>query len=373
MIYYLLRNKEKLFLGNAWSMGLFLLFIWSFFVSLINNQFLSFIASFGIFGFLIVSIYIQEKYSTEEMIKKIFLSLFVISIGSAIVGILEAVHVINYDPSWWKYLLGTRQLGMIDVKRISGTFNNPNLAGTWYAVMVLIGFYFFTVNKGRKKILFGLGIFLFSLVLFWTGSRGGVIGLVIGFAMYLYFLGHKKKVISLLVLFLSGTILMLNYPQWFPRGNTLFSTIDGRFAIWENAVYMFVIKPITGWSLLGIYTSNNYVFNRYHAFHAHNIPLTIATTLGIVGLAIFIWMEWELFKSIRVLFRSGNSLTPLLTGIHAIILGQGLFDFTIMSPQIGILFIATASMIGTLAYAYQPSLSSYLISIPLRQKKKSVI
>ncbi|WP_339060942.1 hypothetical protein [Tepidibacillus marianensis] len=51
MLYHLLHNREKLFLGNAWSMGLFLLFIWSSFVSLINNQFLSFLASFGILAF----------------------------------------------------------------------------------------------------------------------------------------------------------------------------------------------------------------------------------------------------------------------------------------------------------------------------------
>ncbi|WP_339060943.1 O-antigen ligase family protein [Tepidibacillus marianensis] len=304
------------------------------------------------------------------MIKKVLFSVFIISIGSAVLGILEALHLINYDPAWWKYLLGTRQLGSIDVKRISGTFNNPNLAGTWYAVMALIGFYFFKVNQGRKKWMYGIATLLYALVLFWTGSRGGIIGLVVGFATYHYFLGHKKKVISILVLFLSGTILMLNYPQWFPRGNTLFSTIDGRFSIWENAVYMFVIKPITGWSLMGIYTSNNYVFNMYRAFHAHNIPLTIATTLGIVGLAIFIWMEWELFKDIKILFRNQNPLTPLLSGVQAIILGQGLFDFTIMSPQIGVVFVATASMIGTLAYSYQPSLSPYFISIPLKQKKQ---
>ncbi|MFV9511774.1 O-antigen ligase family protein [Tepidibacillus sp. LV47] len=362
-------------LRNVWTIGLFLLFIWSSFVSLINSQILSLFASLGILAFLIVSIYVQENYRTEEMMMKVLHSIFIISIGSAFIGVLEALKVINYDPAWWKFLFGTRQLGSIDVKRISGTFNNPNLAGTWYAIMTLIGFYFFNKNEGRKKWFYAIATLLYLIVLFWTGSRGGTIGLIIGFATYFYFLGHKKKVITILVLFLSGTILMLHHPQWFPRGNSLFATIDGRVSIWENAVYLFVIKPVTGWGLMGIYTSNNYVFNKYHAFHAHNIPLTIATTLGLIGLAIFIWMIWELFKEIKVLYRFKNQLTPLLAAIQAAILGQGLFDFTIMSPQVGILFVASATMIETLAYSYQPSLVPYYFAIRLKQKKqqKSIV
>lgn len=361
-VYYYFR-KGEFNLESNWNFGLLSLFLWSMFVGVYNFDWISSLASLVIFGYLLVSLYVQEKYSHPYEAEKLFLSLFLISVVSAVIGLLEKINIITYQPAWWKYLFGMRSIVEIsEPYRISGTFNNPNLAGTWYAVMVVIGVYFFRRAIGYKKVLFLLGILLFFTVLVMTGSRGATIGLFLGFVMYAYFAGHKKKMLTLMFLLLSGIVLMLFFPEYFPRGDILFSSIRDRQAIWENSLYMFMMKPLTGWGIFGIYYADSQVYHYLKVFHAHNTILTFATTLGTVGLSIFLWMQWSVFQNVRSLYRHHCRLTPLLGAIQGIVFGQGLFDFTIMSPQIGILFVTSSAIVESLLYSYgveriHPSLS----------------
>ncbi|GBF11908.1 O-Antigen ligase [Tepidibacillus sp. HK-1] len=368
LLYYLIR-KGELSLKNPWNIGIALLFFWSFIVGIINENEMSTLASLVILGLLLVSVYFQDKYQTVTDVERLFFSIFLFSIGSALMGILEHFNIITYSPTWWKYLLGTRSIDDItESYRISGTFNNPNLAGTWYAIMILFGVYFFKKSEGIHKVWFAVGTALFVTVLMMTGSRGAVIGLFFGFVIYSYFSGHKKKMLFLMFTLLSGITLMLNFPEWFPRGEILFSSIRDRQAIWENALYMFMMKPVTGWGLLGIYYADSSIYHYLRVFHAHNTLLTIATTLGVVGLSIFLWMEWSLLQEIRLLYQKKCRITPLLGGIQAIVLGQGLFDFTIMSPQVALLFVVSSTLIGSLAYSYIPqTIPTYPLT--LRYKK----
>jgi putative inorganic carbon (hco3(-)) transporter len=356
MIYlsYRYLRKGELTLRNNWSYGLFFLFIWAMMVGILNNEGIYILTSFVILGYLFISDYLQEKFQNIVDVERLLAGAFWLSIGSALIGLLENWDIITYAPSWWKYFIGTRSFVVIEEwERISGTFNNPNLAGTWFACMAMIGFYFYNKVEGfRKKLGYALGTILFIAVLAMTGSRAAVIGLFIGFVIYAYFAGHKRKMILLSFALLGGTALMLFRPDWFPRGDILFSSIRDRQEIWENCFYMFLKKPITGWGIMGIYFADSSVYHYLRVFHAHNTLLTIATTLGLVGLGTFLWMEWSLLQEVRVLYRHGCRIVPLLTGIHAMVLGQGLFDFTIMSPQDGLLFMGCSALIGGLAYAY---------------------
>lgn len=339
---------------NTWTKGIFILFLWSFLVGLNQKEAYSMLASFVLLLFLAISIYLQDRFQTEEQIEQLFSKVFVVSIGSAIIGLLENWNIITYSPVWWKFLLGTRSIVEIEeAHRIAGTFNNPNLAGTWYAAMIMIGFYFFQQAKGYRRLFYLSGIALFSLVLMMTESRGAVIGCFLGFVIYMYFAGHKKKMLFLMFLLLAGTALMLHRPEWFPRGEILFSSIRDRQAIWENTFYMFMLKPITGWGLMGIYYADPKIYHYLRVFHAHNLWLTMATTLGVFGLAILGWLKWSLLQEIRNLYERQCRLTPLLGGIIAMIFGQGLFDFTIMSPQIGLLLIGSWSFVYSLSYSYR--------------------
>ncbi|MBP1934089.1 O-antigen ligase family protein [Ammoniphilus resinae] len=357
-------------LRDAWSRGLLLLFLWSLFVGLINESIESSLAAFVMLGFVAVSVYLQEHFQTVKSVEKLLARLFTLSIGSAVIGVLAKVNIITYTPAWWKYLLGTRSIvSLEEFERISGTFNNPNLAGTWYAIMLMIGFYFFGRTKGKRKLGYALGMVLFATVLVMTASRAAAIGIFIGFILYSYFAGHKKKMLFITFILLSSTALMLLFPDLFPRGEILYSSIRDRQEIWKSCFHMFLLKPFTGWGWFGIYHYKYSLYLYGRIFHAHNTLLTIATTLGLVGVGIFAWMFWDLLQKARFLFAKSCRLTPLLCGVVAMIAGQGIFDFTIMSPQIALLLVGSSAMIQGLAYSYQEAPRSVMVSSRVRHSK----
>lgn len=365
-------KNNCILLRNIWNIGLLFLFVWSFFVGIINADIVSTLASFVILFYFFVCIYLQNYYNTEEQIEKLFKNVMLISIASGFIGIIEGFTEIHYRFSWWKYLFGIYPFLPFEERyRISGTFGNPNVAGTWYAAMVLICFYFYQNASKVKKVFYALTALLFMSDLIMTGSRGAVIGLLIGLITYAYFIEDKKKMLFLILILLSGIALMFNFPHYFPRGRGIFISIKDRRLIWKNCLNMFTMKPITGWGLMGIYFARGDVFNYVRTIHGHNIWITIGTTLGSVGLSAFICMQCYLFNETRLLRQHHCSLVHLLAGLEAVVLAQGLVDFTIISPQGGIIFFGCAAIISGLAFQYRNVSVDEYFSIPLLQKIKN--
>lgn len=353
---------------SNWTIGLFVLFIWSIIVGVFNLSLPSTLTSFLFLGLALLSVYLQNEFTKHQEIEKWYYVLFFLALGSAFIALLAKFNIITYSPAYWKFFIGTRSIDDIgEPHRVAGTFNNPNIAGSFYAMMVLIGYYFYQRKQSFQKVFILLALLLYVAVLLWTGSRGGIIGLFVGFIFYFYFSGHKKKMLFLMFSILGIVSLMLHQPDWFPRGDILFSSIQDRQAIWLNCIKLFLEKPHTGWGIFGIYYADPTIYNYLQVFHAHNIPLSIATMLGAGGLAVCLWMSWNLFQDIRYLYHQQCPITPLLSGLFGIILGQGLVDFIIMSPQIAIMFIATATFISTLSASYK--MSSAKITLPLAPYK----
>jgi putative inorganic carbon (HCO3(-)) transporter len=96
--------------GNTWTTGMFLLFLWSLIVGLINRQGYSFAAGFAFFGFYGVSLFLHHNYQTTEKIEKILYYIFSLTLISAVIGILEGLDVITPASSWWKCFFGLTTL-----------------------------------------------------------------------------------------------------------------------------------------------------------------------------------------------------------------------------------------------------------------------
>ncbi|MDD2497743.1 MAG: O-antigen ligase family protein, partial [Desulfitobacteriaceae bacterium] len=346
---------------GTWSLGLLLLFVWSLFVGIFNHHMMSVVASFAFLALYIISFFAQNRFQSEEDIEELFLYAFLLTIGSALFGVFENFNIINRDPIWWKYLFGLCTVieNEENLLRITGTFGNPNLAASWYAVMVLVGCYFAERKSGRKRVSIIIGTIFCVAVLIMTESRGALVGLFLGLFIYAFVFGQGKSRIMRFLLLLCGFVLALTYPTWFPRGDFLPSSIDLRQAIWENCFNLFLKKPVTGWGLMGIYFADSNVYQYLRILHAHNVILSLMTMLGSIGLAIFAWMEWRLLQDIIFLREKKCRLVPLLAGIHAIFIGHGLFDFTMMGQQIGILFIACSAIVGGLTRSFSGVFPKY--------------
>lgn len=341
---------------NQWNIGLFLLFIWSLIVSVVNQSFTSIVASFGLFMYLCISIFLQNFCQDENKVEKIGRYLVCFSFLSGIFGIVEKVMDVYFKYNIWaKFLKFTSQPVFND--RIYSTFGNPNVAGNWFAIMILLGLYFCSNTSKNKKIFYGISTLVFIIALYLTGSRGAFMGLLFGLFIFYFLKGNKKDRWVFITIFILTAIVTFMPSQILE--NVIGHNFDGSFAsrlgIWNGCLKMIKIKPIIGWGLMGITEHGEQFMKGYYyatLFHGHNIWITIMTSLGIVGLSIYAYMKINLFRNLKVLHEKNCRLVPMLAGIQAVIIGHGLVDFTMIAPQTGLLFIASSAIISALAKQY---------------------
>lgn len=352
IVYKVLLKKVTLY-KNPWNMGLLLLFAWSFIVGILNKSILSTLASIGIFVYLCLSIFLQNFFKDENKVEKLFKYIMYFSIFSGVFGIVEKLVFMRSNDNFLTLLLGVASKATIG-HRIYSTFGNPNIAGHWFAVMILLSLYFTNTASEKNRRLYKYITILFVIALSLTGSRGAYIGFLAGLLVY-YFL-NKDKRDSVFLVFIAIPVIILTFmpPQASNikniTGHLLDRSIVTRDMIWDGCIDMIKLKPIKGWGLLGILESgNNFISYDGLVYHGHNIWINFLATLGIVGLSIYMYMKFYLYKSLWVLYTQGSKLAPLLTGIQALIIGHGLVDFTMLAPQSGLIFMGTSAIISSLA------------------------
>lgn len=347
--YAVLQNPAVL--KSPWNIGLLFVVMWSAAVGFVNLDKLSLGASFVLLGYLAMSIYFQMFCNTEAQVETLVKTVFKFSLFSAVLGLIEKAASYFYDMSWIaRFFWSPTYVPDPDAHRIYSTFGNPNITGAWFAAMVLVSYYFFEKEKGRKKTLFLAAAVLFALAMAFTGSRGAVLGLVAGFIVYAFFRKDQGSLLPLglmfaLVVGLTFVIPEINHP------------LNSREYIWDICMDMFRQKPISGWGLLGVYAYCGEI-------HGHNIWFTIAATLGTVGLSAYFYLKYNLIRGLRFLHRNNCGITPLLAAIQALVIGHGLVDFIILVPQGGLLFFATSGVIfamsGEISAATARARRSYL-------------
>ena len=344
--------KKVSIVKNPWNIGLCLLFIWSLIVGVINYSPKSIKASFAVFVYLCFSLFLQNYFKNQYNIDNICKHLVWFSLFSAIFGIIEkTIYVYFHFNIWAKFLLFTSQ--PIVNNRIYSTFGNPNVAGNWFAIMIVLGVYFCNnSSKTITKLFYEMSTLLFVIALWLTGSRGAFIGLLFGLFIF-YLLNCDKKDMWMVLIIFTFTVLVTFLPAHILKvGHNFEGSFNSRFQIWNGCIEMIKIKPFTGWGLMGIKEhGEDFMKSYYYAtlFHGHNIWITFMTTLGIIGLGIYTFMKISLFKNLKDLYAQNCRLVPMLAGIQAIIIGHGLVDFTMIAPQTGLLFIGCCAIISALS------------------------
>ena len=359
MTYKVLFRKVSI-CKSHWNIGLCLLFLWSLMVGVINHSFISIAASFVIFIYLCISVFLHDYCKNENKVDEICRYLVYFSLFSAILGIIEKITNVFFNYNIWaKFLQITSQPVFND--RIYSTFGNPNVAGNWFAIMILIGLYFCSTTSKNTKLFYQISTLIFVIALYLTASRGAFMGLLFGLFIFYLLKGSKKDMWLFITIFLLTTVIIFIPPQILKNvtGHDLDGSFTSRLGVWNGCLKMIKLKPFTGWGLMGITEHGaEYMKAYYYAtlFHGHNIWITFMTTLGAVGLLIYSYMKIYIFKNLKVLYTRNCRLTPMLAGIQAVIIGHGLVDFTIIAPQAGLLFIACSAIISALAKQHNSSL-----------------
>ncbi|WP_346931552.1 O-antigen ligase family protein [Clostridium sp.] len=352
--YNMIKMKDEIH-KNSLNLGLLLLFGWSFIVGIFNKSIMSMGASFIFFLYFAISNYIENYCKSEQKIEKIAEYLIKLSICSGIIGVIEKVTFMYFPMKLWKKVLGV-PLEVSSGHRIFSTFGNPNVAGDWFAIMIIIALYYGSIAKDKKcKAIYYGSTVLFLLNVCLTGSRGAFIGLVFGLAS-LYLLKTNKSdrvvfcAIALIVFVVGFTPEKISDISQDLTGHEIERSFDTREEIWMGSLKMVDEKPVTGWGLTGtIEVGNQYSRYRGVINHSHNIWLSLLTSIGIIGLSIYLFIRANVFKSLIYLYKENYNSVSLLLSIQVIILVHGVIDFTVITPQIGMLFIGTSAIITTFA------------------------
>ncbi len=386
--------------------GLFALLVTPFFVT--SSLLFPFIAGKAFFFRTIVEIIFvawavlalnDEKYRPKKSALLIIFSLFVLALGVSTIlspntyksfwsnfermdGYVTLLHLfmlfvvmgsvmkeVAHWRRWWKGAAVASAVmciyaffqisGKIAINqggvRVDGTLGNAAyLAGYLLFSFFITLFLFFHEKKRGMQITYAaLGIAQLA-VLYFTATRGAILGVVGGLGLMALILAFKGKgkvriagistvvVIAVAVLSfiaLKDTTFVKESPV-LSRFSTLsisdFKT-QGRYFVWPMALKGISDKPVFGWGI----ESFNYVFNEYYDprmynqepwfDRAHNMFLDWLVAGGIVGGGLFLTLcltaLWKAFKEREDNLEFEGESAAILTALLAAYFFQGLFLF----------------------------------------------
>jgi len=265
---------------------------------IISNLTLSLSEWFISFAYLLrwiiyVSILFIINDFNKEFKKKILNIL--IAIGTIIVG-LGYIQYFYYSA-----LQNLRYLGWDEhMHRMFSVFLDPNFAGVFFVL-----FFIFLVSlflKQKKKIIGFLSILTLGAV-FLTFSRSALIMLIVSSSVMFILAGRKKLILLLLIIIL---IMVSISSRYFNIANiNLFRVVssEARIETARNAIKIIQDRPIFGIGFNAYrYAQFHYGFrNRVNiASHADASPdnsfLFVASTSGLIGLILFAFLWFRIFK-----------------------------------------------------------------------------
>ncbi|MBU1203313.1 O-antigen ligase family protein [Patescibacteria group bacterium] len=227
------------------------------------------------------------------------------------------------------------------------------------------------IKKISSKYYFLVIAFLNFLAIFYSQTRGVIVGLGLAVLFVLFFLLLSKKVstqykrisaLSLLLLLVMTTVFFVSrdskYIQQTPTLGRIASisindtTTQSRILTWSASLHGLVEKPVLGWGEENYYK----VFNKYFPTEIlresdsrvwfdrpHNIFIQYAISGGLLGLLAYLSIFIFAFKSLYLYYKKTNDIQTFLLFSSLIIayLVQNFFVFDSLNSYIPlVLFLA---------------------------------
>ncbi|MDD5505555.1 MAG: O-antigen ligase family protein [Candidatus Omnitrophica bacterium] len=241
-------------------------------------------------------------------------------ISRIIISVALATVLIGTDTIWQlftgkDFIQGEGLKYAIDMSRSTASFPNSNILGIYLTaltplVMGLALFYY----KGRMKFFMLSGAILGATGVLLSFSRGAGLGLYLAILLMSIVRKNKLLVFSAVGLLAVFVILMpKNIKNWAKEINynpVVFMVNYDRISIYRNAINMTAHHPFIG---VGVNTfCRNYATYKLpepenaksaQAVYAHNNFLQMAGEIGLIGLSMFLWLLFRLFKNAVKLYK----------------------------------------------------------------------
>ncbi|HEX2980094.1 MAG TPA: O-antigen ligase family protein [Anaerolineaceae bacterium] len=210
------------------------------------------------------------------------------------------------------YLISTRNLyytrALITTSGGQATDPNGLSSSIAFGLLFLFDAFFRTKSRITMVVTVSLMMVVFFAMLL-TGSRGGILGLLFGIAVYLLMSVVKRKYIKARLLatiifivglaVLIGTVMVNYLSSDVYQRMTLNSILEtggtGRFAIWENAVEAAYERAIIGYG----FGAGPYVLEHFYGTFAgtHNDILFTLLGTGVIGCGLLALFLWNILKT----------------------------------------------------------------------------
>lgn len=243
--------------------------------------------------------------------------------------------------------------------RISSTIGSPIMFGACLAVLIPTAL---DAALDRRSLLGGAALALMAVALVMTWSRGAWLAAAAGGAFYLWLAGRLRlpgRRVMVLVLLAGLSIAALT------RALRKSDSDAQRLETSKTALTAFAARPLLGWG------PDTFVlpFRRYktdgflrvtgvsytESLNAHDDLLQVAATMGLVGLAAYLWLLWALGARLVALWKAGELRGRLAADAGALLAAFILAKVNPVSPTV----LALAALrAGPLCRAGAPSRSS---------------
>lgn len=257
--------------------------------------------------------------------------------------------------------------------RVSSTFGNPIFFASYLIVPMFLALYFaFDEDVLWKRISYGVICFLQFLGIYSSGTRGALVGLVIGLfigsVIYLLttpskqtkkygfgFVGAIILVIGLLFSFQNKTTGTLRRLTHLKDSNTSARLIQWKIAIEGTKKYFLSGTGPENYYIVAnkFYNTELYKYDPSWFDKPHNYVLEVLVTTGIFGLisyiTIFVLSLWGLWKTYKAGIISAGSFSIFVAAVVSYQI-QNIFVFDTVSAS-----IAFFGFSGLIAFLYNES------------------
>ena len=269
--------------------------------------------------------------------------------------------------------------------RVDGTFGNSTYLAIYLVFHIFLCLYILAdgAKKNWHKWVYGPIIILETILLYFTATRGAILGFVGGLLLMGVLLVWKEKenknlrkiaywvlgvvvVVILGFLLLRGTPLVKNSPV-LSRFSTLsiaeFQT-QGRYFVWPMAVRGVVERPLLGWGQENF----NFVFNKYYDpglygqeewfDRTHNLFLDWLIAGGLLGFlayaSIYVALFYYIWRKESILKISQKSI---ITGMISAYVFHNIFVFDNLISYI--IFFSILAYVHTASQVKKEETSKY--------------
>ena len=222
-----------------------------------------------IWGYLYFAFFILMKISVYDVSGSYF---YVHELGKNIlfcfvvfISLRKSDHVIRYQICLsaafvFLGLWGIEQhtLGNVRLEGLGGSsWGDSNGVAAMFVLFFPVIFSFSDkIHANKTRLFAALGILVFLLLIFYTGSRGGFLGLV--FASFFIWLKWKRKLmLAFVFMFLGLALLPFIDQRYIDRLGTIFdstssrgeqgdASVNSRLVFWKSGLMIFRDNPLTG-------------------------------------------------------------------------------------------------------------------------------